>query len=534
MSAGAEAAGVKVGMSAAQAEVACPEALLREEAPARYNARHQQLLQGLQSLTPMVEATRLGLYYLGMKGMSWLFRDEGALLEGALLEGVGVGLEATAGAAGSRFAALIAAQVALPGRYRQVQPKEDAAFLASLPLSMLPIAPVLLERLKLVGLETIGELARLSPRAVERRYGSEGISLYRLARAEDGVHLFPSLPPAHYGQNLLLEYPVEQAEGLIFLLSPLVERLLETLRQEGRACAALQLRLRLQRAETPELANLSLDVPLGTPVTQARPLLDLLRLKLARLELDAGVVEASLCATKVTDPSTPQGDLFQRVGSPSGMAVTLARLVDALGPENVSIGQITDGFRPDRTYTLRSVLEGAPALLEAAQKNTSTRAPKPRPTRPEPRPSPETGPSIPAAHPALKKKSTPPPALTRETPPREPRTATPELSLPPGFRRVEPTLRLEVIEDDDGPIAVLTNNRRRQVLTRQGPFRYAGLWWEQTYARDYFAIVLGDKTELLIYRNLNQSMDQSMDQNLDQNLDQKSSTREWYLEGIYD
>lgn len=487
-SAGAEAAGVRTGMTAAQAEVACTKAFFREESPARYRLVHEQLLAGLQAITPQVEACRLGLYYLGMRGLRWLFKDEAALLKGALIEASLLQLEATAGAAGSRFTAGVAARVALPNGFRQVGPQDDARFLATMPLSLLPSTPELLERLKLVGLETLGDLAALSPRAVERRYGQPGVEAWRLARAEDSAHITPTLPPVAYARELLLEHPAEQAEGLLFLLTPLLESLLETLRQEGRACAALSLSLRLERPG-PEEAPLEVPIPLGTPVTQLKPLQDLLRLKLARVALLSGVVEARLTATRVTEPSTPQGDLFLRVGSPSGMAVTLARLVDALGPEGVVLGQELDGWRPDRTYSLRSVQEGAPALLEAAASTTGKQPGRASSAR----------------------------SRTKTTPPMQPSIPTselPEVCLKVGFRRVTPPRPLHVQQEDSGLVAIMSGQRRRQIVSQQGPFRYEGLWWEQDFSRDYYQLALQDQTLMMVYRDCQND--------------------QWFLEGYYD
>lgn len=540
VSAGAEAAGVKVGMTAAQAEVACPDALFREEAPTRHAERHTQLLERLQGLTPMVEPTRLGLFYLGMRGLRWLFRDEAALLQSTLQDAAALGLEATAGAAGSRFTSLMAAKVALPGAYRQVALNQDMDFLSPLPLSYLPASAELLERLRLVGVETMGALASLSPRAVERRYGAEGVHLYRLARAEDDATLTPHRPPPLYSRRLLLEEPVEQAEGLLFLLNPLLESLLEQLRQEGRACAGLELHLTLERK-----ATLQLPVPLGSPVTVTRPLLDLLRLKLARLELPSRVLELELQASRVTEPSTPQGDLFQRVGSPTGMAMTIARLVETLGAEAVVLSAPADGWRLDQAFTTTSARDAAPGLLEAAEnragsqrmrgaraalkeerRTQTARKRNPRPhTASPPAAAPETGsagqgPGNPT--PLTPAGQGPAPALPADV-------LAERGNLELGFRRLEPPRPVQLQCDEEGPVALTAQARRRQVLRRQGPFRYEGQWWTHSYARDYYILLLGDGTEVLVYREQGTERTSTSPEKL-----RPTSSDGWFLEGVYD
>lgn len=490
VSPGAQAGGIQLGMSAAQAEVASPETLLREELPARYDAWHASLLDALQVLTPLVEAERLGVYYIGMQGLRWLHRDEAALMEGCLAQALEQRLEATAGVASSRFTAWTAARIAPPGQLRQVRTGDALRFLDGLPLTLLPTTLELLERFRLVGLDSLGALARLSPRAVERRYGRDGAALYRLARAEDGAYLTPRAPQLPYTRSLLLEMPVEAAEGLIFLLGPLLEALLEQLRQEGRACAAmlLSLRLDLRHADPIEV-----PVALGAPVTQTRPLIELLRLKLARLSLEAGVVELSIQATQVTEPSVPQTDLFIRVGSPSGMAVTLARLGDALGADAVVTARLVDAWRPDQTFLLEPAQTRSGELLLLEERARRTKMPQKRSRSSAANPAPE-----PVQAPVSQERA--------------------EQPLAGGFRRMTPPQALTVVlepisvrEEGTGGatgmptgmpiVALVMGTRRRQVVECRGPFRYQGLWWADDWARDYYQVLLKDRCELLIFQD---------------------------------
>jgi protein ImuB len=473
--------GVRPGMPLTQAEIACPRALVREEDPGRYAAAGQTLLVQLQALAPVVEAVRLGLYYLGMKGMRWLYEDEHAMLEAVVATMCLSGLTASAGAAGTRFTALAAALVAGPGKVRQVRSGDEPHFLAPLPLSLLPDPGDLLERLHLLGITTLGELAALPPRSVERRYGPEGVRLYRLARADDASHIDPTPAPTARRRTALLEEPASSAEGLLFVLSPLVDRLLDELAHEGRACAALDVTLRLERGDPIEV-----PVMMGSPVTQAKPVIDLLRLKLPKVVLTAGVVEVRIEATRVTEPSAPQGDLFRRVGSPSGMAVTLARLTDALGPDAVVVSALADGYRPDQAYTLQPVQEGAPGLLAAA----AGELPGGRPRR---------GGAKADGSADAGDEAAPGPDESR---------------VPPGFSRIDPPLPLEVKADDDGPHALVIQAHRRQVAHCAGPFRYNGQWWKKDYDRVYYQLTLADGVELLVFL--------------------ERGTGTWYLEGVYD
>jgi DNA polymerase-4 len=67
-----------------------------------------------------------------------------------------------------------------------VPPGAEAAFLAPLPVRRLwGVGPKMEETLAKLGVVTIGDLAALDPRRLERRLGTHGHDLQRLARGED-------------------------------------------------------------------------------------------------------------------------------------------------------------------------------------------------------------------------------------------------------------------------------------------------------------------------------------------------------------
>nr|MCE2803439.1 hypothetical protein [Gemmatimonadota bacterium] len=62
-----------------------------------------------------------------------------------------------------------------------IAPGEDAVYLMRVPLALLPMDDELRETLRALGLRTAGEVAALDPLDVERRWGAEGLALWRLA-----------------------------------------------------------------------------------------------------------------------------------------------------------------------------------------------------------------------------------------------------------------------------------------------------------------------------------------------------------------
>jgi nucleotidyltransferase/DNA polymerase involved in DNA repair len=95
-------------------------------------------------------------------------------------------LTASVGVASVKLVAKIASDMQKPDGLVVVPPGTEAAFLAPLPVRRLwGVGPKSEEQLAKLGVLTIGDLAALDPARLERRLGTHGHDLQRLARGED-------------------------------------------------------------------------------------------------------------------------------------------------------------------------------------------------------------------------------------------------------------------------------------------------------------------------------------------------------------
>lgn len=91
-----------------------------------------------------------------------------------------VGLSASLGVATNKLVAKVASDHDKPAGLTVVRPGEEASFLAPLPVCVIGdirhpwgIGPVMAERLATMGVETVGDLAQVSERALTDRFGDE-------------------------------------------------------------------------------------------------------------------------------------------------------------------------------------------------------------------------------------------------------------------------------------------------------------------------------------------------------------------------
>lgn len=225
-----------------------------------------------------------------------------------------------------------------------VSPERERGFLASLHIAALTRAHRTSTRLAAaladVGIETCGDLAGLTQESVEVRFGAEGVSLWRLARADDQRRIFApharTLPTASLEWE---EYALRDPERLIFVANRLVEVICAELRTWGEAARAMTLGIALVNRTAIE-----------RPIRAARGTASraawtrLIRAELDRVTLPDAVVGLSLRVDAVAGAEAPQGDLFDR-GFESARSVeeALSQLID---DQRATVAGLTVSMHP--------------------------------------------------------------------------------------------------------------------------------------------------------------------------------------------
>ncbi|MCB9758536.1 MAG: hypothetical protein H6739_01720 [Alphaproteobacteria bacterium] len=328
-----------------------------------------------------------------------------------------------------------------PLRDTLVPPGALAEALAALPVAALGPSPSLLDRLELLGLRRVEDLARLDAASLSGRFGVEGLHLHRLARgvpADDPLD--PPPPPGALTLRRQLPDPTADLGAVLHVFTELCERLCVALRAREQAAVRLQLRLTLEDAEP-----FSLPLRLGTPRRDPRALVDLAHKRLERVKLEGAVEGLTLEVLEACPFLGQQQGLLDRSGAQEPLDELLARLSDALGEAALYCPALEPRHRPELSW--------------------AARAPSPRAMR---RGSPPL--SAPAPRPAM---------LLREPQP----------------------LRVR-LGADGRPRAVEVDQHWREARAARGPERLVGEWWtEAAFDRDYFRVELEDGRALWLFHD---------------------------------
>ncbi len=241
--ASADAIGVRGGMTPKQARAACPNLAVIARDFAAERAAGEELLDALETCSPDVEGAAPGLYFFDASGLP---AGETAALGAAVALAGALGYAgAAAAAADGKFAARCAALVAGAG-VSVVPPGGNAAFLAALPVSLLPLAPGDAERFDLLGLRTLGSIAALPTAPLAARFGERARAYARLARGADRESLRPRRVQAPYEERIAFDGLVDRLEALFFALRGCIAAVATRLAGAAQVCDHVDIILELE------------------------------------------------------------------------------------------------------------------------------------------------------------------------------------------------------------------------------------------------------------------------------------------------
>ena len=166
-------------MPIAQAMKLCPHGFFLPVRMKRYKEVSLQVFSIFQKYTPLVEPLSLDEAFLDVTGSRKLFGNAEDIARQIRKEVRDeIGLTISAGVAASKLVAKIASDINKPDGLTIVPVGREAEFLAPLPIKRLwGVGRKSQEILALLGVHTIGDIASLSEKLLEQKFGQHGISL---------------------------------------------------------------------------------------------------------------------------------------------------------------------------------------------------------------------------------------------------------------------------------------------------------------------------------------------------------------------
>lgn len=204
------------------------------------------------SVTPLVEPLSLDEAFLDVSGSVKLFGDPpeiGRLVKRRIGD---LGLPCTVGVAPNKFLAKLASTAAKPDGFLVIRQEEIESFLHPLPITALwGVGQQTGEALRRLGLRTVGDVARLSRRTLERAIGdSLGRHLHELANGRDDRVVVPDEPAKSVGSEETFTRDIDATEEILRELLRLADRTAGRLRSKGLCGRTVTIKVRFSNFKT--------------------------------------------------------------------------------------------------------------------------------------------------------------------------------------------------------------------------------------------------------------------------------------------
>ena len=259
--------GVEIGMSLRLVQVLSPSSHFMPAAENRYSKVSGEVIDVLTDFSHLIEPQELwhplaksrqplsahgralpARYCLDLEGLP---EREALPFVQALGQSVRqeTEMDPAIGLARQKFTAQVAASVCSTSHALPVKAGQETSFLASRPLSFLPLEKEMARRLRLLGIYTLGQLTSLALPALHEQFGPQIEPLYHLARGEPGEPVNAQPPEGYEEKELLFDGPVGNLQTIISAADRLVLELAYNLHARG--LQGRKLRLLLEMEEGP-------------------------------------------------------------------------------------------------------------------------------------------------------------------------------------------------------------------------------------------------------------------------------------------
>jgi DNA polymerase-4 len=238
--------GVHSAMPIVTARRLCPHAVYLPVRMKHYAEIGREIRQILLSFTPLVEPLSLDEAFLDVAGCESLFGPAPQIAERIKARVKSdTGLTASVGVAPNKFLAKLASDHGKPNGLVVVHPDRIAQFLAPLPVGRIwGVGKKAEKRLHNLGIETIGQLARLSEDDLIAQFGELGEHFRQLANGRDGRRVVPDREAKSISTETTFAKDISDRQLLRDWLLDLTDQLAARLRHAGLRAKTVELKIR--------------------------------------------------------------------------------------------------------------------------------------------------------------------------------------------------------------------------------------------------------------------------------------------------
>jgi DNA polymerase-4 len=248
----ARAFGVASAMPIVRARRLCPHAVFVPNDFQSYTDYSERIRDVFTSFTPLVEPLSLDEAFLDVGGSVRLFGPPMDIARAIKKAVAGMGLPCTVGIAPNKFLAKLASTRGKPNGLLFVSADAVMQWLHPLPVAALwGVGEQTADVLERLGLKTVGDVARIPRRTLERAVGDAlGAHLHKLANGVDERGVEPYEPPKSVGSEETFERDLDSTGDILREVLRLSDRTAARLRGKAVCGRTVTLKVRFSNFKT--------------------------------------------------------------------------------------------------------------------------------------------------------------------------------------------------------------------------------------------------------------------------------------------
>jgi nucleotidyltransferase/DNA polymerase involved in DNA repair len=216
-----------------------------------YRDYSRQVMDKLREVTPLVEQLSIDEAFLDVTGVKGGGRVVAETLQGEINQSLE--LPCSFGVASNKLVAKIANNIGkasaktgeYPNMIKVIADGEEAAFLAELPIRELwGVGPKTAQKLRQMGVDTIGDIPRLPERDLKRMFGKNGADIFRRAQGIDDRPVETEGEAKSISKEITFSRDVRDAEKLRLTLRQLCDGVGYRVRKSGLKGRTVTVKLR--------------------------------------------------------------------------------------------------------------------------------------------------------------------------------------------------------------------------------------------------------------------------------------------------
>ena len=321
--------------------------LIQADIP-KYWSIFKEILDLLETKSPLVEGLELGQAYLDLDGMQLIYPDDKAVIK-SVKELIPANFGSKMGIAEGKFLSYLSALHSLPETGFKILRGNVEGYLKDLSCDVLPVSLKSKAKLHDFGLHTLGQIASLPPGPIQSQFGSEGKRIWELSRGYDDTPLYPRCTEEVVEENTTLSSVTVSLEALLVTCEALLSQAFLKFGPKGMGIRSILLWTRSWTAQHWERS-----IQFKEPVMNVRGVLSRIKQVIENYPQPGPVERLGMKVTGLGHQRGKQKSLFTELRAQDHLIDDIKQLELRLGsPQVFKIKEVEPWSRiPERRYAL--------------------------------------------------------------------------------------------------------------------------------------------------------------------------------------